>query len=56
MHSIVYSGPQMMSREVSGEVSRAVSGGKRREWSGFVGIGLVEVGDEFRSMRVFRCW
>ena len=26
-----------------------------RPWSGFVGIGLVEVGDEFRSVRKFRC-
>ena len=24
-------------------------------WPGFVRIGLVEVGDEFRSMREFRC-
>ena len=27
-----------------------------RPWPGFVRIGGVEVGDEFRSMRELRCW
>ena len=27
-----------------------------RQWSGFVGVGLVEVRDELRSVREFGCW